>query len=74
MTQKNNHDSYIDAAPSKFRSLLKNVRAQLSQALPDAEEITAYGVREVVPHLDRCDRPLPRPIIGGKGIGFTGIP
>lgn len=44
MTQKNNHDSYIDAAPRKFQSLLQNVRAQLSQALPDAEEIIAYDM------------------------------
>ncbi len=33
----------------------------------------AYGVREVVPYLDRCDRPLPRPISDGKGLGFTWI-
>lgn len=33
----------------------------------------AYGVREVVPYLDRCVRPLPRPISDGKGLGFTRI-
>ena len=36
-------------------------------------EVAGEGVREVVPYLDRCDRPLPRPISDGKGLGFTRI-
>ena len=41
--------------------------------LPSYAATAAYGVREVVPYLDRCDRPLPRPIFDGKGLGFTWI-
>jgi hypothetical protein len=37
------------------------------------ETLAGFGVREVVPDLDPCDRPLPRPISDGKGIGFTRI-
>jgi hypothetical protein len=33
----------------------------------------AYGVREVVPYLGRCVRPLPRSIFEGKGLGFTRV-
>ncbi len=38
------HDAYISAAPEHFRPLLTQLRAQLAQALPDAEEIIAYDM------------------------------
>ncbi|WP_395678571.1 iron chaperone [Inquilinus sp.] len=46
MTQpkKNNHDVYIAAAPEQFRVLLGQLRAQLSRALPDAEEVIQYDM------------------------------
>ena len=36
------HDAYIAEAPKELRPLLVRLRAQLAQALPDAEEIIAY--------------------------------
>ncbi len=36
------HDAYIAAAPEELRPLLVRLRAELAQALPDAEEIIAY--------------------------------
>lgn len=36
------HDSYIAAAPEDLRPLLVRLRAQLAQALPEAEEVIAY--------------------------------
>ena len=39
MPKKNNHDAYIAAAPQPFRAMLGRLRAQLSRALPDAEEV-----------------------------------
>jgi uncharacterized protein YdhG (YjbR/CyaY superfamily) len=36
------HGAYIAAAPEPLRPLLIELRKQLSQALPDAEEIIAY--------------------------------
>ncbi|HRE82832.1 MAG TPA: DUF1801 domain-containing protein [Opitutaceae bacterium] len=36
------HDAYIAAAPEDLRPLLIRLRAQLTRALPDAEEIIAY--------------------------------
>ena len=36
------HDVYIAAAPEDLRPLLVRLRAQLAQALPDAEEVIAY--------------------------------
>jgi uncharacterized protein YdhG (YjbR/CyaY superfamily) len=36
------HDAYIAAAPKDLRPLLVRLRAQLSNALPDAEEVIAY--------------------------------
>lgn len=44
MTKKDNHDSYIAAAPEQFRATLARLRAQLSRALPDAEEIMKYDM------------------------------
>lgn len=38
------HDAYIAAAPDQFRPMLAQLRAQLSQALPDAEEIVKYDM------------------------------
>jgi uncharacterized protein YdhG (YjbR/CyaY superfamily) len=38
------HEDYIAQAPESFRPLLARVRAQLSEALPDAEEIIAYNM------------------------------
>jgi uncharacterized protein YdhG (YjbR/CyaY superfamily) len=36
------HDAYIAEAPQDLRPLLVRLRAQLSRALPDAEEVIAY--------------------------------
>ncbi|WP_332658608.1 iron chaperone [Brevundimonas sp.] len=38
------HDAYIAAAPEPLRPLLHQLRAGLSQALPDAAEIVMYGM------------------------------
>nr|WP_202687460.1 DUF1801 domain-containing protein [Szabonella alba] len=38
------HDAYIAAAPEQFRPLLTQLRAQLAQALPDAEELIMYDI------------------------------
>ncbi|RMC33872.1 iron chaperone [Paracoccus alkanivorans] len=38
------HDSYIAAAPEQFRPLLTQLRRQLAQALPDAEEFIMYDI------------------------------
>ena len=38
------HDAYIAAAPEKFQPLLIKLRAQLTKALPDAEELIAYDM------------------------------
>lgn len=40
----NDHDAYISAAPEPFRPMLRQLRARLSQALPDAEEVIMYGM------------------------------
>lgn len=42
MTNSDNHDAYIAAAPEQFRVSLRQLRAQLSRALPDAEEVMKY--------------------------------
>jgi len=44
MTQKDNHDAYIASAPEPFRAVLGELRAQLAQALPDAEEVVKYDI------------------------------
>lgn len=44
MTGASDHDAYIAAAPEGLRPLLENLRAQLSLALADAEEVIAYGM------------------------------
>lgn len=41
---KDGHDAYIAAAPQEFRALLGRLRAQLSRALPDAEEVIKYDM------------------------------
>ena len=38
------HDAYIAAAPEPFRPLLRDLRARLAQALPDAGEVMMYGM------------------------------
>ena len=38
------HDAYIAEAPEDLRPLLVRLRAELAQALPDAEEIIAYNM------------------------------
>lgn len=38
------HDSYIAAAPEAFRPALNHLRNVLREALPDAEEMTAYDM------------------------------
>ena len=44
MTKTPDHDSYIAAAPEQFRDILGRLRAQLSRALPDAEEVVRYDM------------------------------
>lgn len=44
MTKKDDHNAYIGAAPEQFRSMLGRLRAQLSRALPDAEEVVRYDM------------------------------
>lgn len=44
MTKMDDHDAYIAAAPEQFRAVLGQLRAQLSQALPDAEEVMKYDM------------------------------
>ena len=44
MTKKDNHDAYIAAAPEQFRATLGQLRAQLSRALPDAQEVMKYDM------------------------------
>ncbi|MEM7462872.1 MAG: DUF1801 domain-containing protein [Pseudomonadota bacterium] len=38
------HDDYISAAPEQFRPLLEQLREQLAQALPDADQIIKYDM------------------------------
>jgi len=38
------HDTYIAEAPEAFRPMLRQLRARLSQALPDASEVIMYGM------------------------------
>lgn len=44
MTKWLDHDAYLAAAPEPLRGLLAPLRAQLAQALPDAEEVIMYGM------------------------------
>lgn len=44
MTKKDSHDAYIAAAPEQFRAMLGQLRAQLSRALPDAQEVIKYDM------------------------------
>lgn len=44
MTKTDSHDAYIAAAPEQFRPVLGQLRAQLSRALPDAEEVMKYDM------------------------------
>jgi uncharacterized protein YdhG (YjbR/CyaY superfamily) len=44
MTKASDHEAYIAAAPESLRPLLKDLHAQLSRTLPDAEEIIAYNM------------------------------
>lgn len=44
MTKIADHDSYIAEAQENLRAQLKRLRAQLSRALPDAEEVIAYNM------------------------------
>lgn len=44
MPKINDHDAYIAAAPEQFRAMLGQLRAQLSRALPDAEEVIKYDM------------------------------
>lgn len=44
MSKPASHDAYIAAAPETFRPLLTRLRAQLSRALPDAEEAMMYDM------------------------------
>lgn len=44
MTKNHDHDAYIADAPEQFRGLLSQLRAQLSQALPEAKEVMKYDM------------------------------
>ncbi|MBS7545751.1 iron chaperone [Ancylobacter oerskovii] len=44
MAKRDDHDAYIAAAPEPFRAVLSQVRAQLSRALPDADDIVKYDM------------------------------
>jgi uncharacterized protein YdhG (YjbR/CyaY superfamily) len=44
MTTIADHDAYIAAAPEAFRPVLGHLRNLLSEALPEAEEMTAYNM------------------------------
>jgi uncharacterized protein YdhG (YjbR/CyaY superfamily) len=44
MTKTDNHDTYIAAAPEQYRAMLGRLRAQVSEALPDAEEVIKYNM------------------------------
>jgi uncharacterized protein YdhG (YjbR/CyaY superfamily) len=44
VTKPLDHDSYISAAPEQFRAALGQLRAQISQTLPDAEEVIKYDM------------------------------
>jgi uncharacterized protein YdhG (YjbR/CyaY superfamily) len=44
MLKKDSHDAYIAAAPEQFRDMLARLRAQLSRALPDADEVMKYDM------------------------------
>jgi len=44
MAKTNCHHAYIADAPEQFRGLLSQLRAQLSQALPDALEVIKYDM------------------------------
>lgn len=41
---KRGHDRYIAAAPKQFQPMLAGVRASLSRALPEAEEVIKYDM------------------------------
>ncbi len=43
MTKNDNHDTQIASAPEQFRAMLVNY-AQLSQALPEADEVIKYDM------------------------------
>jgi uncharacterized protein YdhG (YjbR/CyaY superfamily) len=42
LTMFADHDAYISEAPQELRPLLIRLRAQLADALPEAEEVIAY--------------------------------
>jgi uncharacterized protein YdhG (YjbR/CyaY superfamily) len=44
MTTKDSHDAFIAAAPEPFRAMLGRLHAQLSRALPDADEVIKYDM------------------------------
>ena len=44
MTKFTDHDAYIAAAPETFQPLLLQLRAQLANVLPDAEELIMYDL------------------------------
>ncbi len=44
MAKIDNHDTYIAVAPEQLRAMLGQLRAQLSRALPDAEEVVKYDI------------------------------
>lgn len=43
-TKPATHEEYIDAAPERFRPVLRSLRASVAASLPDAVEVVAYGM------------------------------
>jgi len=44
MAKFKDHDEYIAAAPEPFRPMLVELRSQLADALPDADELIMYDM------------------------------
>ncbi len=44
MAKFTSHDDYIEAAPERFRPLLRHLRKELAKALPDMEEIIRHDM------------------------------
>lgn len=80
MTAPIDHDAYIAAAPEAFRPLLTRLRALLAAALPEAEEVVAYGMpgfrmgEATVGYAafsKQCGLYLPAPVIAAHAEALT---
>ncbi|MFT3748598.1 MAG: DUF1801 domain-containing protein [Agriterribacter sp.] len=63
-------DEYIDNAPSGVRELLKNIRATVHKAAPEAEEMISYGM----PAFSIAGKPLVYFAAFKNHIGFYATP